>query len=184
MNNKIGASTLVSSIIFLVILFVGFGVYLFLNNKAKAPSESLNTNNVQTSEIKQEVETNPEPAPTTVATKTEINIKDLPSTYSSGEEIAPSPDIQVVAINYDGKAFSPSSVNIKVGDYVIFYNKSSASFWPASADHPTHTQYPELNANKAIEAGGKFQFQFLKLGAWSFHDHLNPSVTGVVNVEK
>lgn len=102
-------------------------------------------------------------------------------TFSSGEEVD-APDILVVEVSYDGKAYSPSSVSIKTGDVVIFKNNSAVDFWPASAPHPAHTDYPEFDAKKAIAPGGKFQFSFTKVGTWKFHDHLNPSAYGSVTV--
>ena len=92
------------------------------------------------------------------------------------------PDILVVQVNYDGKKFDPASVDIKVGDIVIFKNNSDGAMWPASAPHPSHTAYPEFDAKEAIDPGGKWQFKFEKVGSWKYHNHSNPSAFGVVNV--
>ncbi len=106
------------------------------------------------------------------------------STFSSGAEVDLGPDISVVEIDYEAAAFTPSAVDIKVGDYVIFKNKSQADLWVASNPHPTHTDYPEFNSQKPIPPGGKFQFQFLKAGNFGYHNHLNPSATGTINVSQ
>lgn len=186
MNRKNnGYSSVKTSVIFIVILFLGFGGYLFLNNKAKAPTESTTSS----SQDQNTTETKPVENTTTNPDKTIQNNNTAspeysPGTYSSGEEVSAGLDIQVVAVNYDGQTFTPSSVNIKVGDYVIFYNKSTKDFWPASGVHPAHLQYPEFDPKKSISAGGKFQFEFMKPGSWTYHDHLNPSAGGVVNVVK
>ena len=103
-------------------------------------------------------------------------------TFSSGNEVDLGPDVLVVEVDYNGSVFSPPSVNIKVGDYVIFKNKSQKDFWPASNPHPTHADYPEFDAKKPIGPNGKYQFQFQKTGVWGYHDHLNLGATGVVNV--
>lgn len=103
-------------------------------------------------------------------------------TFSSGEDDAMAPDILVVQVDYDGTAYNPSAVDIKVGDIVIFRNNSNGQMWPASAPHPTHTNYPEFDAKQGIEAGGKWQFKFERTGLWFFHDHLNPSARGTINV--
>ncbi len=184
MNGKFtGATSTRAIIILVIILFLGAGVYYFMNNRAIAPAG----NGIKTTP---QAEEDKSPATQDIATTTPNRIqldttvdtgKSVP-VYSSGEEETQNPDIQVVAINYDGKEFSPVSVNIKVGDYVIFYNKGTSAFWPASGPHPTHTSYPEFDAKKAIDAGGKFQFEFTKTGTWSFHDHLNPSAKGTVIV--
>ena len=102
-------------------------------------------------------------------------------TYSTGEE-GMAPDVLVIQVSYDGSKFEPASVDLKVGDIVIFKNNSDGDFWPASNDHPTHTLYSEFDAKQPISPGGKFQFKFEKAGSWGFHDHLHPQFRGVINV--
>jgi len=105
--------------------------------------------------------------------------------YSSGSEMdALGPDILVAEVVYDGTKFLPQSLNIKVGDIVIFKNSGTTDFWPASNPHPTHTDYPEFDAKAAVPPGKTFQFKFLKPGSWGYHNHLNPSATGIINVAK
>lgn len=101
--------------------------------------------------------------------------------YSSGEELE-GPDILVVEVAYDGQNFSPQSVSVKAGDIVIFRNNSGKDFWPASGPHPSHDEYPEFDSKAPVAPEGKFQFKFEKAGTWKYHDHLNPSATGTVNV--
>jgi len=102
--------------------------------------------------------------------------------FSGGEEGGMSPDILVTQVVYDGEKFSPASLDIKVGDIVIFKNESQENFWPASNDHPAHTLYPEFDAKQVIPPQGKYQFTFERAGSWGYHNHLKPAVTGVVNV--
>lgn len=104
-------------------------------------------------------------------------------TFSNGEEVNSGSDIQVVEVLYDGKNFSPVNLDIKVNDYVFFKNNSSVDFWPASAGHSVQSPYPEFDAKKAIAPGKTFKFQFTKVGAWDYHDHLNPTAMGAVNVK-
>lgn len=150
----------------------------------------------QPKEVKAPVETAPNSeksaislTPKTNSEKKEVNptklvpAKTLPSgaTFSDGSE-TDGVDVSVVAVEYDGFKYSPSSVNIKVGDYLVFKNKSSDKFWPASNPHPAHDDYSAFDPKKPIDASGKWQFQFTQAGEWKFHDHLNPSARGVVNV--
>ena len=93
-----------------------------------------------------------------------------------------SPDVLVVQIDYDGSKYAPQTVNIKVGDIVIFKNNSEGLMWSASAPYPVHTDYPEFDPKAGVSFGGKWQFKFEKVGEWKFHDHLKPSVLGVINV--
>lgn len=86
-------------------------------------------------------------------------------------------------IVYTDSGFSPSAVNVKVGDTVTFKNQSSGGMWVASAPHPTHTDYPEFDAKKMYNQGESYSFMFTKQGNWKFHNHLGPTKFGAVNVQ-
>ncbi|MBI4253159.1 hypothetical protein HY623_03225 [Candidatus Uhrbacteria bacterium] len=96
-----------------------------------------------------------------------------------------------IVISYDGKSYTPASVEIKKGDLVMFVNMGEGEMWPASAMHPTHAVYPTIgvcggstfDACAGVPAGGQWSFVFDKVGSWKYHDHLNPSVRGTVNVK-
>lgn len=101
----------------------------------------------------------------------------------------------VVEITSSG--FSPQSLTISQGLAVTFINKGSALSWPASAVHPTHKVYPRSDINKCatleeknifdackgLKRGESYSFTFNEKGSWRYHDHLNPSSTGVIVVE-
>ncbi len=93
-------------------------------------------------------------------------------------------DVQVHEVIYDGTSFLPNSLEIKAGDIVFFKNESAKSFWPASDPHPSHTAYPEFDAKASLAAGATFDFKFIKVGTWGFHDHLRPAATGTIIVTK
>jgi plastocyanin len=111
-------------------------------------------------------------------------------TKNSGE-----PEVHIIEIVSNG--FSPKEINIKAGDTVTFINKDSASHWPASAQHPTHTVYPGSNIQKcgtvdeaeifdscrALEQDEEYNFIFTEIGEWGYHDHLRPSLWGKIIVE-
>ncbi len=169
-----------------LIILVGGGYYFYQGNLAKAPTGEIAPNTNNQNQDQQQNTQSPAPSPSPAASENTPNPAPTPppsGIFSDGEE-TDGPDIQVVEIAYDGKAYSPSTVSIKVNDYVIFKNNSDTDFWPASAPHPSHTNYPEFDAKKPIAPGGKFQFQFTQEGAWSFHDHLNPSAFGKITVTK
>lgn len=88
----------------------------------------------------------------------------------------------VTEITITASGFTPSTVSIKKGDTVKFTNFDSIAHWPASAPHPSHTNYPEFDSRPGIAAGSSWSFKFLKIGTWSFHDHLNPGLHGTVIV--
>jgi plastocyanin len=177
----------------LIIALVALGFYFYdQNNKTViAPSNNEEIGN-QTEKTVENTPVNPTPTapaptptPPVAATPTPSAPRPSPATFSDGSEVDNmAPDVLVTEVVYDGTSFTPKTVNIKVGDIVIFRNKSTNSFWPASAPHPSHTIYPEFDAKKEIAAGGKFEFKFTKEGKWNYHDHLNPSAFGTVNVTK
>ena len=86
-------------------------------------------------------------------------------------------------VEYKENQFVPSEVKIKKGDTVSWINRSNGSTWPASAFHPTHQVYPGFDALKSLSNGESYSFKFNLVGSWKYHNHLNPSVTGVIVVE-
>ncbi len=90
---------------------------------------------------------------------------------------------QVVGVNITPTGFSPATITIKKGDYVQFTNTDTATHWPASDPHPTHTGYPGFDAEKALKNGENYRFQFNKVGTWGYHDHLHPNLHGTVIVQ-
>jgi plastocyanin len=175
-------------IIALVIIAGAYYFYDQRNKQVKAPVETTQTNGEQaiTQESGNQLEVEPVSKDamqdTMPATRTDVTTE-IQGTFSSGEETGgQATDIQVVEVSYDGSKFTPDSVDIKVNDYVFFKNNSDDNFWPASASHPTHDEYPEFDSKKAIAPGQTFKFQFTKAGSWKYHDHLNSSAGGVVNV--
>lgn len=99
-------------------------------------------------------------------------------------QIAPAVSSKIWTIEYKDNKFIPSEVKIKKGDTVKWVNKSDMANWPASAFHPTHQVYPGFDALKGLGKGESYSFKFDKIGSWKYHDHLDPSVTGVIVVEE
>ncbi len=94
---------------------------------------------------------------------------------------------------YNGTSFSPAEVTIKKGGTVTWKNASDKDMWVASAMHPSHIVYsgtsrqehcPDTSktAFDQCAVGDDYSFTFDKTGAWGFHDHINSSVFGKVNV--
>jgi len=86
-------------------------------------------------------------------------------------------------VKFTGTAFEPQTLTIKQGDTVKFENKSSDDFWPASNNHPTHLLYPGFDAKKPYLSGESYSFTFEKVGRWGYHNHLDPSIMGVIVVK-
>jgi plastocyanin len=98
---------------------------------------------------------------------------------------------------YTNSGFAPGEMAVSSGETVVFRNESSGDFWPASAMHPTHTVYPGsgldkcgtaeagsiFDACRGIAPGGEYSFTFSESGSWAYHNHLQASHFGRVNVE-
>ncbi|MDD2487790.1 MAG: hypothetical protein PHS92_05490 [Candidatus Gracilibacteria bacterium] len=101
----------------------------------------------------------------------------------------------IINITKDG--FSPSNLNINVGDTVNFLNTDDSSHWPASDTHPTNAQYPGsgvekcgtadqsniFDACKGLIKNEIFSFTFKEKGTWKYHDHLDSTKFGSITVK-
>ena len=88
----------------------------------------------------------------------------------------------LLTITFDGEGFSPLRLEVRVGQRVLFTNKSDTFFWPASNIHPTHQIYTAFDAKEPIEAGETWAFTFERPGFWRYHNHLGPERSGLVVV--
>ena len=107
----------------------------------------------------------------------------------------PLPRGEVTAtIVYTDAGYEPKEVTIRVGQAVRWVNNSPGEMWPAAAVHPTHALYPQksdtdclgssFDACRRLQPGEIYEFTFTYEGDWKFHDHVRPSKTGIVRVEK
>ena len=99
------------------------------------------------------------------------------SAASSGAQMV---EKNIVSINVGG--FSPKTITIKTGESITWTNNDSENHTVNSDPHPTHTLYSFLNAG-LIKPGDKKTVMFERAGKYTYHDHLNPSLTGSVTVE-
>lgn len=128
--------------------------------KEKTP-ETQNPTNTEVTEISTEQEENaPEESKTETAS---------PST------------LEVV---YGSEGFSPSNLEIKVGDTVLFKNESGKGMWVASNPHPVHSDNPEFDAGLSTANGNSWSFTFTEEGTFSYHNHLNSSFGGKIIVKQ
>lgn len=101
-----------------------------------------------------------------------------------------------VVVRIDANGFDPKSLEIGQGDTVVFTNVGEEPHWPASNIHPTHRLYPGtensdcgteregsgFDACRPVMPGDSYTFTFDYPGLWRFHDHLNPQLSGKINV--
>ena len=151
--------------IIILLILLGGGVYFFVNSDK-------------------------DDAPTTPAQQTAAVSTSTPPVVDE-EPIGDAPFAALVTATNDG--FEPKVTAIKQGETVRFVNNSDSKVWVASAFHPTHKEYPETSASdcagssfdtcRGLLPGEFWEFTFDKVGSWKFHNHLNPSQTGVIEVK-
>lgn len=103
----------------------------------------------------------------------------------SNSSITQTPSIsnsKTVEVEMTDQGFSPNPITVSVGTTVKFVNRGQEKHWPASAPHPQHTDLPGFDALKGIDPGESYEYTFVKLGNWKYHDHLNPKLFSSVNV--
>lgn len=128
----------------------------------------------------------------------------LPPSETVSPAPAPTPEASVVptsfskkTVTYSDSGYSPSTLKVKKGDFVVFENKNSKMMWTASAVHPTHKVYPGsdikmcgtntlvaiFDACKGYVLDESWEFKFDNQGTWKYHNHLQPNHTGTVVVD-
>ena len=89
-------------------------------------------------------------------------------------------------VNVTDKGFEPENLTVKTGQVITWTNKTSKKVQIASDPHPTHTANSELTNGEFVTElapGASANVTLTKVGAWGFHDHLNPSMKGKVTVQ-
>jgi len=149
-------------IIILVILALGAAAYFLFANKTGAPTSSNNP-----------------PASNEVTPPSSSGNNPSPSGTSTPDTSAPQP--KNVSVNIKNFAFSPDTLNVKVGTTVTWTNEDIAQHQVASDPHPTHTDLPGLVSDLILQ-GQSYSFTFTKVGTFGYHCHLHPSMKGTVVV--
>lgn len=147
-------SSLKAVITVVVVLALGGGAYAAFH---KTGSTAVNPN------------ANTSPTPSTSNT----------NTSSSGA--ATSSTKAAATITFTDSGFSPAVTTVKVGDTIQVTNNSSQPLQFDSNPHPAHTDETELNIGE-VAPGESRTFTVTKAGHWGFHDHLDASLTGTLNV--
>ncbi len=114
-----------------------------------------------------------------------VGIYDLQSRLARSEDqktqpVQEKPKENLIKMSDD--AYDTAELTISKGDTVTFENIGAKQRWPASNIHPSHNIYPEFDPKKKIAPGEKWSFKFDQPGIWKFHDHLKPSILGVITV--
>ena len=167
-------STTIFLIIVALIIIVGGAYYFMDDSQPIPPPVEINT-----------------PATTTISSTTKQAQKN--NATSSPATSTPSTPASVT-LNASG--FSPSTITISKGTKVTWINAGTGSMWVASDLHPNHTQYDNTQRSEHCAAGytrpipfdeckdvKSYNFTFNQTGTWKYHNHLNPTQTGVIVVK-
>lgn len=114
------------------------------------------------------------------------------TTPSTSQESTPSPDSSTsttkvpattaaATITYTDEGFTPAKVVVKKGEVITVKNNSTRNLQFSSADHPTHRLDPELNMN-VLKPGESGNITVSTVGTHGYHDHLDASMTGTIEV--
>lgn len=91
-------------------------------------------------------------------------------------------EVREEVLEITAQGFASTSIQLNVGDTIIWKNSDSVPHWPASNLHPSHALYSEFDPTQPIQPGDEWRFTFLRSGEWRFHDHLYPARGGVISV--
>lgn len=102
---------------------------------------------------------------------------------SSGQANSASPIVQAQnTVTLTANDWSPATLTIKAGQTVTWVNKSGQEATVNSNPHPIHTDYPPLNLG-SFPDGGTLSLTFPTAGTYGYHNHLDPSETGMIIVQ-
>ncbi len=114
------------------------------------------------------------------ATETPISTDSASPSDASAGATAMTEQKNLVKISSDG--FTPKSITIKLGDPITWTNVDTENHTVSSDNHPTHLLYPFLNLG-IIKPGENKSLTPARIGTFTYHDHLNPSRTGIITVQ-
>ncbi len=98
-------------------------------------------------------------------------------------EVAPSDGMGMVTVRYTNAGFEPAKLTVPVGTMVEFINQSDEEMWVASNMHPSHEILATFDQFRGAGKGQSYMYTFDKKGVWPYHDHINPGLEGIINVE-
>lgn len=104
-----------------------------------------------------------------------------------------------VKVKYTDQGFVPKTVTVTVGTTVAWSSPSGRPMWVASDPHPSHTDLKGFDEKGVITKAktaspfvgtayahgtGVYEYTFMKVGSWKYHNHVNPQDRGTVIVTK
>ena len=90
---------------------------------------------------------------------------------------------RIYTVFYTNGVFSPTNLQINVGDTVRFSNDSLFPIRVVSDPHPDHTDLPGFDSISDISSQGVFTFTFIKRGIFDYHNEKRVEQKGTVIVK-
>ncbi len=85
-------------------------------------------------------------------------------------------------VSYTDSGYYPNNIKINKGESVEFKNNSSVKMWVASDSHPSHSMLPSFDQFGVSEVNESYIYTFDKVGVWGYHDHINATRVGTIEV--
>ena len=109
--------------------------------------------------------------------------KDFPKDQQASLNESKTNNGRVYSVYYTSGVFSPTNLQISVGDTVRFVNDSFLAVRVVSNPHPEHTDLPGFDSISEIPPQGTFSYTFAKRGIFDYHNERKPEQEGTVFVK-
>ncbi|HEV2402593.1 MAG TPA: hypothetical protein VGS08_00130 [Candidatus Saccharimonadales bacterium] len=90
------------------------------------------------------------------------------------------PTVAVIEITPSG--FLPRTIAVNTNTEVIWVNEDAMPHKPAADPYPTHRNLPSLVAPSPLGQKETYSFLFTRQGVVAYHDDLDPTLTGTVEI--
>jgi plastocyanin len=90
---------------------------------------------------------------------------------------------RIYTVFYTNGVFSPTNLQINVGDTVRFMNDSLFPIRVVSEPHPDHNDLPGFDSISDISSQGVFTFTFIKRGIFDYHNEKRIEQKGTIIVK-
>lgn len=90
---------------------------------------------------------------------------------------------RIYTVYYTSGVFSPTNLQINVGDTVRFFNDSLLPIRVVSDPHPKHDALPGFDSISEVPSQGTFSFTFTKRGIFDYHNERRVEQKGTIIVK-
>lgn len=90
---------------------------------------------------------------------------------------------KVYTVYYTSGVFSPTNLQINIGDTVRFLNDGLTPIRVVSDPHPEHDYLPGFDSVSEIPPQGIFSYTFNKRGIFDYHNERKPEQRGTIIVK-